>query len=65
MIFTRIVEASLMLVLSFSAWANFTGKVVGIADNDTVTILDMAKVWHQIRLTEVDAPEKKQPFGNR
>lgn len=53
------------LVFSFPAWADFTGNVVGIADGDTITVLDAAKVQHKIRLTGIDAPEKKQPFGNR
>lgn len=57
--------ASLALALSFPAWANFTGKVVGIADGDTVTILDADKVQHKVRLNGIDAPEKKQPFGTR
>ncbi|MFZ2301817.1 MAG: thermonuclease family protein [Gallionella sp.] len=53
------------LALSFPAWADFTGNVVGVADGDTITVLDADKVQHKIRLTGIDAPEKKQPFGNR
>ena len=60
-----IAGASLALALSFPAWANFTGKVVGVADGDTVTVLDLANVQHKVRLTGIDAPEKKQPFGSR
>jgi endonuclease YncB( thermonuclease family) len=41
------------------------GRVVGVADGDTVTVLDADKVQHKIRLSGIDAPEKKQPFGNR
>jgi len=41
-----------------------TGKVVGIADGDTITILDQSNNQHKIRLAGIDAPEKKQPFGN-
>ena len=55
----------LALALSFTVWADFTGKVVRIADGDTVTVLDMSKVQHKVRLSGIDAPEKKQPFGNR
>lgn len=55
----------LALALSFPAWADFTGNVVGVADGDTITVLDAGKVQHKIRLTGIDAPEKKQPFGNR
>jgi endonuclease YncB( thermonuclease family) len=41
------------------------GKVVGISDGDTVTVLDSAKVQHRIRLGGIDAPEKAQPFGQK
>lgn len=41
------------------------GKVVGVADGDTVTVLDAVKVQHKIRLAGIDAPEKAQPFGQR
>jgi endonuclease YncB( thermonuclease family) len=45
--------------------AELKGRVVGIADGDTVTVLDAQNVQHKIRLAGIDAPEKKQPFGNR
>jgi len=60
-IFSIILAAS----LSFTARADFTGNVVGVADGDTITVLGVDKVQHKIRLTGIDAPEKKQPFGNR
>jgi len=53
------------LTLPLHAWADFTGNVVGIADGDTITVLGADKMQHKIRLTGIDAPEKKQPFGNR
>jgi len=39
------------------------GRVVGISDGDTITVLDSSKKQHKIRLAGIDAPEKKQPFG--
>lgn len=41
------------------------GRVVGVLDGDTITVLDANKVQHKIRLAGIDAPEKKQEFGNR
>lgn len=42
-----------------------TGRVVGIADGDTITVLDVDRQQHKIRLQGIDAPEKAQPFGQR
>ena len=57
------------LVLAIFAWNAFAitivGRVVGVADGDTVTVLDADKTQHKIRLSGIDAPEKKQPFGQR
>ncbi|ADI30559.1 thermonuclease family protein [Methylotenera versatilis] len=39
------------------------GRVVGVADGDTITVLDASDTQHKIRLGGIDAPEKKQPFG--
>jgi micrococcal nuclease len=41
------------------------GKVVKIADGDTITVLDADKVQHKIRLEGIDAPESKQAFGTK
>lgn len=40
------------------------GRVVGVSDGDTITLLDSNNTQHKIRLGGIDAPEKKQPFGN-
>lgn len=45
-----------------------SGMVVGVADGDTLTILDASKARHTVRLAEIDAPEighgsPGQPFG--
>ncbi len=40
------------------------GKVVKIADGDTVTIVDNSGKKHRIRLAGIDAPEKDQPYGD-
>jgi endonuclease YncB( thermonuclease family) len=45
--------------------AELVGHVVGVADGDTITVLDAHKQQHKIRFAGIDAPERKQPFGNR
>jgi endonuclease YncB( thermonuclease family) len=42
-----------------------TGRVVSVADGDTVTVLDAKKVQHKVLLSGIDATEKSQPFGQR
>jgi len=41
------------------------GRVVAVADGDTVTVLDATHTQYKIRLSAIDAPEKAQPFGKR
>ena len=43
----------------------FEGRVVGVQDGDTITVLDSSNANHRIRLLGIDAPEKGQPFGSR
>jgi endonuclease YncB( thermonuclease family) len=42
---------------------DFDGRVVGVQDGDTVTVLDASKQQHRIRIAGIDAPEKAQAFG--
>lgn len=49
---------------SASAFA-FRARVVGVTDGDTITVLDEQNVQHKIRLAEIDAPERGQPWGDR
>lgn len=39
------------------------GKVVGVSDGDTITLIDAGKTQYKIRLVGIDAPEKAQPYG--
>jgi endonuclease YncB( thermonuclease family) len=41
------------------------GRVVGVADGDTITVLDADRTQHHVRLAGIDAPEKGQPGGHR
>ena len=55
----------LMLVLCAESSADsFFGKVVKVADGDTVTVLD-GRERKKVRLYGIDAPEKKQAFGHK
>lgn len=42
-----------------------TGRVVRIADGDTITVLDSSNTQHRIRLEGIDAPESHQAFGSQ
>ena len=58
--------ALFLLVLSCTSnAATLQGKVVGVADGDTITVLDATNTQHKIRLQGIDAPEKAQAFGQK
>ena len=65
--FTRtLLAAATLIAVSLSASADtLYGRVVAVADGDTVTVLDNDHRQHKIRLMGIDAPEKKQPYGSR
>lgn len=48
-----------------SANVVFSARVVGVTDGDTVKVLDEQKRQHTVRLAEIDAPERGQPWGDR
>ena len=56
--------ATVLLALLANS-ATIEGRVVAVADGDTVTVLDASNIQHKIRLSGIDAPEKKQAFGQR
>ena len=45
--------------------ATWQGKVVGITDGDTVTVLTSTNEQVKIRIYGIDCPEKKQAFGTK
>lgn len=58
--------AILTLLASVTALAQqspLTGRVVGVSDGDTITVLDTRYREHKIRLVGIDAPESAQDFG--
>ena len=49
-----------------SAWAQVvSGKVVGVSDGDTITLLTSGNRSVKVRLDGIDAPESRQDFGQR
>ena len=44
--------------------AEFTGKVIGVVDGDTIDVLTDDKETIRIRLNGIDTPERGQPFGS-
>ena len=60
----RLTVIALLIFLAPAAYSDqLTGKVVGISDGDTITILTEQNQNIKIRLAEIDAPEKNQPWG--
>ncbi len=55
----------LTFLASTNSFADVTGKVVGVTDGDTITVLDSSHTQYKVRLAGIDAPEKKQPFGQK
>ena len=64
----RLSIAAAFLLLAARATAApvvMTGKVIHVADGDTLTVLDGQNIKHKIRLEGIDAPEHKQAFGSK
>ena len=62
----KLILLSLLLLTLSLFSAEIIGKVVGVSDGDTITVSDdMDQGNFRIRLDKIDAPEKKQAFGNK
>lgn len=72
----KVVNIALAFVLCLICFLNATnalakqnatvvGKVVAVHDGDTLKILTSDKTEIKIRLSEIDAPEKDQPYGEK
>ena len=55
---------AILVSVSIAQAKTITGKVVGVADGDTITVLQ-DRTQYKIRLYGVDTPERGQDFGNR
>lgn len=62
----KVLCVALLLALANGADAEtIIGRVVAVADGDTLTVLDGSNHQHKIRLAGIDAPETSQPFGKQ
>jgi endonuclease YncB( thermonuclease family) len=53
------------LPLTAFADTTFTGQAVRVLDGDTIEVLKDSRELVRIRLANIDAPEKAQPFGQK
>ena len=56
-----VIAAFLLLSVQSVIAETFTGRIVSIADGDTVTLLDADLRQHKIRLIGIDAPDMQVP----
>lgn len=61
----RVIAVCLLLIPAGVRGGTLAGRVVGISDGDSLTVLDAGRTRHLIRLAGIDAPEQGQPFGKR
>ena len=61
--FLSAVFTACFLFVSIAHTESMTGKIVAVSDGDTVTLLTSENQRIKIRLVEIDAPEKGQPYG--
>lgn len=62
---TAILFLTLLFLPALCLAQNLTGKVISVADGDTITILTKSKQEVKIRLYGIDTPESRQAFGQK
>jgi len=64
--FVRYFPAFFLFAVHVAACADtLTGRVVSVADGDTVTVLSGHNKKRNVRIAGIEAPEKAQPYGKR
>lgn len=64
----RLLRAFCLVLLCLTGIAQaeiLNGKVVGVTDGDTLTLLTTKNRQVKVRLAQIDAPESKQAYGSR
>ena len=56
--------AALLAAAGAAGAETLEGKVVSVQDGDSLTIAGADAKRRRVRLAEIDAPERKQPFGS-
>lgn len=56
--------AAIAIGIAHAAPPGFTGRVAGVHDGDTLTVVSHGAEF-KVRLAEIDAPETRQAFGTR
>jgi len=62
---TAALLATLLCLSASAQQQTITGKVVGVSDGDTITVLDASNEQHKICLEGIAAPKSNQDYGNR
>ena len=62
---TPAIPLSAAIIGTVQAVGWIVGRMVGVSDGDTITVLDDAQTQHKIRFAGIDTPEKSQVFGER
>jgi micrococcal nuclease len=66
-----VLVASILCIVSLTgslakdALQTITGRVVGVHDGDSITVLASGNEQLKVRLDGIDAPELRQPFGQK
>lgn len=56
---------AILAMVSPTLAAETRGRVVGITDGDTLTLLTDQREQVRVRLSDIDTPERRQPYGDR
>lgn len=59
----KFIALIITLITAFGVYEFAPGRVIGVADGDTITVYTLERERKKVRLYGVDAPESKQDWG--